>query len=312
MTGFDMSSIHEPLKDLYLIDLDLPRTGFRRFISCWLWRPDDTTILVDPGPRAAYPALRSALQSLGIKKIDVILLTHIHIDHAGGLGLLIQDYPGTRVIAHPKSFAHLADPSRLWEESRKVLGTLADDYGSIEPVPRDLLSFSESTTVNNISVQAIDTPGHAPHHLCFLIGDLLFAGEIAGIHYPLPDTFYLRPATPLGFRLDIFRSSLEKVLTLPAARVCFAHYGYRTDSKPIWTSAMGQLNQWLEIIGAHTRETEEIFSEEMIFEELLEKDPLLSGFPLLPPDIQVRERYFMTNSIRGMRRYLMNLESPLS
>ena len=243
-----MTGIQQFAPDLTLIDLDLPRTGFRKFISSWLVRRDGTTLLIDPGPRAVQETLRKALQFLGVTKIDAVLLTHIHMDHAGGAGCLLQDYPQARMLVHPKSIPHLRDPSRLWESSRLVLGSLADEYGSIEPVAEDRMFFEETTTVNNIRIQAVDTPGHAPHHLCLLIGDTLFAGEIAGIHYPLDETFYLRPATPAGFRLDIFRGSVEKAAALPAARICFGHYGCRTDPAMVMQKASEQLNRWVNII----------------------------------------------------------------
>lgn len=299
-----MENIRECSDDLVLIDLDLAREGFRKFISAWLYRKDGVTLLVDPGPRAVYPTLKASLEKLGIKKIDAILLTHIHIDHAGGAGLLFKDYPDARIVCHPKAFRYLDAPARLWEESQKVLGSLAQDYGSIEPIPAASLTYEENFSVKGLDIIAMDTPGHAPHHLSFVIKDLLIVGEIGGVTYPLSDGFYLRPATPMGFREEIFKSSLEKVIAVPAARICYGHYGYRTDPAAALKKSMAQLNQWLEILGERIGKGMKTLDEDAVFDELLKADPLLADFPRLPADVQVRESYFIHNSIRGMHAFL--------
>lgn len=304
-----MQNIHKQADDLILIDLDLAREGFRRFISAWLYQNENATLLVDPGPRAVYPTLKASLAFLGIKKIDAILLTHIHIDHAGGAGLLFRDFPGAQIICHPKAFRFLDAPGRLWEESQKVLGSLAHDYGEIEPIPASSLSFAEQFAINQVEISALDTPGHAPHHLCFLTGDLLFAGEMAGVTYPLPDDFYLRPATPMGFREEIFKGSLGKLTNLPARRICFGHYGYRTDPTLVIEKSLAQLNRWLDVLQSKIELAETALDEEEIFKELLNIDPLLTGFAKLPLDIQIRERYFIHNSIRGLHAYLKQKRS---
>jgi len=299
-----MPSIHRYEEGLFLIDLDLPREGFRQFISAWLYRRGNATLLVDPGPRSTYPVLRAALKSMGVVSIDAVLLTHIHIDHAGGAGLLLQDYPGTTFFCHPKSFRHLAQPARLWEESRNILRDLADAYGEIVPIPENALFFRESFNTHDTEIRAVDTPGHAPHHLCFQIGSLLFAGEVAGVHYPLSEEFYLRPATPPGVRYDIFLSSIEKVAQLGVSRICFGHYGYRTDPETIWPKATGQLEHWLAEVERLDLQ-DETLSVSRVFDELVKTDPLMSCFPHLPPDIQEREKFFAHNTIRGMRQYLL-------
>jgi glyoxylase-like metal-dependent hydrolase (beta-lactamase superfamily II) len=291
-------------KNLFLIDLDLPREGFRRFISAWLYRQGETTILVDPGPRSTYPVLREELQKMGVNGIDAVLLTHIHIDHAGGAGLLLQDYPRAKVICHPKSFRHLADPSRLWEESQKILGSLAVDYGRIEPVPADVLMFQKTLAIKDMAIQALDTPGHAPHHLCFQIGDILFAGELPGVTYPHPEVNYSRPATLPGGRIDLLRQSIEQAAGLNAAYICYGHYGLRKNCAAIWSAALTQLDLWLTAIQKHEL-AQGKKAEEAVFAWLLDNDPLFCGFSALPPDIQTRERFFVGNSIRGMGRYLM-------
>lgn len=304
-----MGTIHQPVDNLFLIDLDLDRRGFRRFISTWLYLRDESVFLIDPGPQSTYPALRSALETKKIKHIDAALLTHIHIDHAGCAGQLIRDYPQARLICHPKAFRYLTDPARLLEQSRKVLGSLIDDYGPMEPVSEDALSFAEKTVMGNTEIHAVETPGHAPHHLSFLIDNILFAGEMAGVHYPLADTFYLRPATPPVFRYDTFKSSFEKLSALPARLLCFGHYGCRTDPFEILMKAAGQIELWLNGIRdrLHLRDDDSFLRS--VFDDLLAQDPLLAGYPALPSDIRDREWFFIRNSILGMAAYLIDKQT---
>jgi glyoxylase-like metal-dependent hydrolase (beta-lactamase superfamily II) len=298
-------AVHAFGENLDLIDLDLPREGFRTFISSWLYRPGNLTILVDPGPLSTIPALLEALKKEGVDTLDYILLTHIHVDHAGGAGLLLERYPDARVICHPQGIRHMIDPAKLWEGSRKVLGDIALAYGEIIPIPTGNIAYEQRIVRGSLVIEACETPGHASHHLCFLSGEVLFTGEVAGINYPFPDGgLYLRPATPPPFSYEIYRGSLEKASLLGATRLCFGHYGSRTDAGHIFNLALEQLDNWLATVEKHRDERGDLF-EERVFADLIAHDRGVHRYPELPPDIQARERYFSFNSIRGMREYLL-------
>ena len=154
------------LDNLFCIDLDQPTLeGFRKFISAWLYRGNGFTLLVDPGPLSTIPHLRGELRRHGVERIDYVLLTHIHIDHAGGTGALLREFPEARVICHPEGIRHLVAPEKLWQGSRKVLGTLAEAYGEIVPVPQEKIGFEEEIGASGVRVFL--TPGHAQHHCCY-------------------------------------------------------------------------------------------------------------------------------------------------
>ncbi|MDO8723064.1 MAG: MBL fold metallo-hydrolase [Syntrophales bacterium] len=295
-------------ENLYLVDLDQPLEGFRKFISAWIYTPDDLTILVDPGPRSTIPLLLSALKKQEVKKIDYILLTHIHIDHAGGTGLLLKRYPQAQVICHPKAIRHMIAPGRLWESSRKILGDLAEAYGEIAPVPEKSIGYQEHIKAGEIVIAAIPTPGHAAHHLCYQAGEILFAGEVAGVTYPLEEALYLRLATPPALNYEVYRNSLDKAAALPVSRICFGHYGSREDVKNVFATAFVQLDNWLAVVEKRLRAEDEP-SEESIFSELLRNDQGLPHYGDLPYDIQARERYFSLNSIRGILLHISSLPS---
>ncbi|NPA25310.1 MAG: MBL fold metallo-hydrolase, partial [Deltaproteobacteria bacterium] len=122
--------------NLTCIDLDEPRLqGFVKFISAWVYKSEELTFLVDPGPLSTIPHLLGELEKMGVARLDYILLTHIHIDHAGGTGELLKSFPEAQVICHPQGIKHLVNPEKLWQGSLKVLGHVAEIYGEIIPVP---------------------------------------------------------------------------------------------------------------------------------------------------------------------------------
>lgn len=190
-------NIIEIAPGLSLIPLDQDIPGFGSFIGSWLYK-GEKTFLVDVGPAATVPLLIRALESVGVKSLDAILLTHIHIDHAGGIGDLVSRFPDTPVVCHNSGIPHLSDPSRLWKGSVKTLGDVARSYGPIRAVPGALLR--DAAQFHDHGIKCFMTPGHAPHHVSYLIGSYLFAGEAGGCYSELPDgTFCLRPATPPRF-----------------------------------------------------------------------------------------------------------------
>ncbi len=295
-------AIHRPIENLYIVDLDQPLEGFYNFLNSWVYIKDGLTLAVDPGPRSTIPVLAAALKELNVKKLDYILLTHIHIDHAGGAGLLVEHYPEAMVICHPKGIRHMVDPTKLWEGSRKFLGSVAEVYGAIAAVPEKNIGFKNPIEGGGVAINVFETPGHAPSHLCYQMGNMLFLGEVAGINYPLDRGLYLRIATPPPFIYETYRASLEKAASLDVSHVCFGHYGYREDVKNVFDTSLDQLENWMATVERHYRTGSDL-SEEKIYEDLLKNDRGLSLYKTLPSDVQSREKIFSLNSIRGMWDY---------
>jgi len=291
--------IHNISENLFLIDLDLPLPGFRRFISSWVLTADDRAIVIDPGPSATVPVLCDALRELGVKGIDYVLLTHIHLDHAGGCGDLIEKYPETTVLCHPQAVDHLVDPARLWHGSVKVLGDLARTYGEPSPVNREKLCPGCNIQWKGHEIESLETPGHASHHLCFFLDDIVLAGEVAGIRVPSANPAYTRPATPPPFQPEPALGSLSRVIERGPERICYAHYGMMGNAVGMLENAHSQMSLWLEIIEAR-RDRGLSMDEEEILDEILARDPGVRSFHQLEPDIRERERYFMKNDIKGM------------
>ncbi len=293
------------LTRLTCIDLDQPALeGFRQFISSWLYRGDGFTLLVDPGPLSTSPRLRAELRRLGVTRLDYVLLTHIHIDHAGGTGALLEVFPETTVICHPDGVRHLVAPGKLWEGSRKVLGPLADAYGEITRVPAERIRYEE--TVGTTGVHAFLTPGHAQHHCSYLLDDLLFGGEVAGVRCALPGAIFMRPATPPRFILDVALGSLDRMIALAPRAMVFAHHGLVENPLDHLRIARSQLLLWVRGV-AETAQVEASRREEALVAWLLNHDAHYRNVALLPTDIQARERYFLGNTLRGMMEYVDSL-----
>lgn len=293
------------ISQLFCIDLDLPDIeGFRKFISSWLYQDEHFTILVDPGPLSTISHLCSELHRRGVTHIDHVLLTHIHIDHAGGTGALLKEFPAASVICHPDGIRHMVAPEKLWEGSRKVLGPLAEAYGEIVPVPADRIRHEE--TIGTTGIMAHLTPGHAQHHCSYLLDDLLFAGEVAGVRCEVPDGIFMRPATPPRFMLPIALDSIDRMIRIAPRVMVFAHYGLVENGLEHLKIARHQLLLWVRGVAAITVE-ETKKRQQALIEWLLEHDQYYRRVNSLPDDIKVRELYFLGNTLRGMMEYVDNL-----
>lgn len=293
--------------DLFLISLPVAVTGFDNFIGAWVYTGGPVAV-IDVGPASTTGVLLSALDELGVERPDFILLTHIHLDHAGGIGAVATAFPETPVVCHPKGVAHLVDPSRLWQGSVKTLGNLATTYGGIEPVPAEQLLSADN--VDTDGIRAVDTPGHAPHHTCYMIDDLLFAGEAGGVCLPLDGGgFYLRPATPPRFFLETSRESIDRLLALKPSTICYGHLGMLPNAMDMLTAHDRQLQHWCEIIsGQYGRSRKDPEDAKMACVDLLlANDPHLAGFNDLPTAFQARERFFILQSVQGFWGYLESL-----
>lgn len=278
--------------------------GFTKFISAWIFQGDDCTLLVDPGPLSSIPVLLNGLERLGITMLDYILLTHIHIDHAGGTGKLLEHFPEAQVICHPEGIKHLVNPEKLWQGSLKVLGEMAEAYGEIIPVPAASISFSEN--VGDLNIRAILTPGHAQHHLCFSYEDLLFGGEVVGVRSEVDSGIYMRPATPPRFILEVALESIERVMALGPRYLIFAHYGLVEPAMEYLEIGHKQLLLWVEGVKSVAAQGVDEGMENRLFDWLVEHDPVYRRINQLPSAVFARERYFLKNTMNGMLGYLKN------
>lgn len=296
------TKINRISEDLYLITLKPAIAGFDNFIGVWL-KTGKPTFLIDVGPTATTDFLKITLTKLNVKTLDYIFLTHIHIDHAGGIGHLSEYFPETPIICHKAAIPHLSDPTRLWEGSLKTLGDTARAYGVIKPVSEKMLLDAEGFSHN--AIHPIITPGHAPHHVSFITPQCLFAGETCGVHYRFPSgEEYQRPATPPRFFLETSLKSIDLLIEQNPEKICFGHFGMENEAVKRLTAHKEQLVFWRDILQDQLKITdEENFISDSI-ERLIREDPFMNFFHLFDRAEKEREIGFIINSIKGYRGFL--------
>lgn len=226
----DAPDITDLGNDVFQIDTKL--AGYSGITAGYLIR-GSRPCLVETGTAPSAPVVRAALDALGIGPADLatIVVTHIHLDHAGGAGDMAGLYPDAQIVVHERGARHLADPSRLMDSARKVYGDALDSlFGTLAPTPAERIKTVDVTgSIDLGDGRRLDShyaPGHAKHHVGLLdsaSGDL-YVGDAAGVY--LPDTDDLRPATPPpDFDLDQALASVRMFATLAPSRLLFSHYG---------------------------------------------------------------------------------------
>jgi glyoxylase-like metal-dependent hydrolase (beta-lactamase superfamily II) len=239
--------------DVYAIDTYM--SGYDGITAAYLIA-GSAPCLVETGTAASADAVRRALATLHIGADDLatIAVTHIHLDHAGGVGDLAATFPQARVVVHESGARHLADPTRLLDSARRVFGAqVVDDVlGGMSPTDATRLDIVGDSGVIDLGegrrLSAIYSPGHARHHLGFLderTGDL-YVGDAAGLY--VPQTGDVRPATPPpDFDLDLALASLSAFAAREPNRLLFSHFGPVDDVGPTLERSAEELRVWVDI-----------------------------------------------------------------
>jgi glyoxylase-like metal-dependent hydrolase (beta-lactamase superfamily II) len=246
-------------------EIDTLLGGWERVTSGYLVDGDEP-VLVETGSQSSVPALLAALDDLGVAPdaLAHVVVTHIHLDHAGGVGDVARAFPRATVHVHEKGARHLVDPTRLVDSAAMVYGDLLDSlYGRLTPTEADrvhVLEDGEELRVGPDRVlTTIDSPGHAKHHLGLhdSVSGLLFVGDAVGVR--LPDAGILRPATPPpDFDLDQALTSIQKFAARRPTGIALAHYGLVPEADAVLDEATEILTRWAEVAEAAWQEGEDI------------------------------------------------------
>jgi glyoxylase-like metal-dependent hydrolase (beta-lactamase superfamily II) len=237
-----------------VIELDTLLGGWERVTAGYLIE-GDAPVLVETGSQSSVPVLLAQLERLGVGASDLagVVVTHIHLDHAGGVGDVARAFPKATVYVHPKGARHLVDPTRLVDSAARVYGPLLDSlYGRLDPTPAErihVLEDGEAIPVSsNRSLIAVDSPGHAKHHVALhdTLSGVLFAGDAVGVK--LPDAGVLRPSTPPpDFDLTSALVSLQRFAARRPTGLALAHYGLLADPLDVLDEADGTLRRWADV-----------------------------------------------------------------
>jgi hydroxyacylglutathione hydrolase len=194
--------------------------------------------LVDTGTNFSVPGVLEAMAARGIapEQVDWVMLTHVHLDHAGGAGLLMSRFPNARLTVHPRGARHMADPARLVAGTVEVYGEqqARAKYGEIVPVPAHRIVETPdgaSVRLRDREFRFLDTPGHARHHVCIVDGGTghVFAGDTFGLSYRELDDdgrqFIFPSTTPVQFDPPRLHASIERLLALRPGAIHLTHFG---------------------------------------------------------------------------------------
>jgi len=241
----NVASLFEVHPDVWLLDtgqFGAPGQG-----AIYILRGKRAAI-VESGTSLARERVLGALAQLAIPREDVawIFLTHIHLDHAGGAGGLLQELPAAKAVVHERGARHLLEPSRLLASVQAAVRDRFPLYGTMSPIPADRLHVAydgELFAAGGSRIQAVDSPGHAPHHLCYFAeGDrLLFTGDATGLYL----SGKLLPSTaPPSFDLDLSLATLGRLAALRPEKLLYTHFG--TGSPDLLAQYAGLLRSWVE------------------------------------------------------------------
>jgi glyoxylase-like metal-dependent hydrolase (beta-lactamase superfamily II) len=285
--------------------LDLNFQGQAEAIAVYAIPHSDGVALVESGPGSTIPALEKALTRLGygLRDVSHVFLTHIHLDHGGAAGFLSS--LGAQIHVHPNGAPHLLNPEKLIASATRIYGdkmqTLWGDFLPVAAEKLTILQDGDQAPLGGLQVLALDTPGHAEHHLSYFIDGYCFTGDVGGIRisaYP-----YLRlPFVPPELHLEKWHASIAKLQALDVRHVVPTHFGIFDD--PDWHfnaihRVLDDVEGWLARVMPGDPPIEELRSG---FVAWMEEQGRAIGLP-----DEVREAYLLANplgmSADGLQRY---------
>jgi glyoxylase-like metal-dependent hydrolase (beta-lactamase superfamily II) len=292
--------------------IDTIMCGREKATSAYLVEADRPA-LVETGPTTSLTAVLEGLATLGVGADDLahIIVTHIHLDHAGGAGALAPHFPRATIWVHERGTPHLADPSKLVASAARIYGeeTLHQLFGPVEPIPPERLrSLTDGDTVSlgDRRIEVVYTPGHASHHVC-LVDDAtqsIFVGDALGVF--LPDVRILRPATPPPeFDMELAVQSISAVLERRPSRLLFSHFGPADDVTELCRVAAQRIEGWAEIVEQALTETDEVVEVVRILKERTAAEMAVSS-GLTPGEVQDRLEVLSSYEMNalGLMRYV--------
>ena len=254
--------------DIYQIDVQMESKPQR--MSCY-YIDSSEPILIEVGPSNSFPYLISALESIGINNIERTAITHLHLDHVGGIGHLNEKYKENFVYVHELGLKHLPNPERLWRAVSDVYTEewLKKNWGEIKPIPlENIKSLNDGADIKldkNRNLKALYSPGHAKHHYTFYdeYSGTLFMGDTLGLIYPHGD--FVQPnLPPPDFDKKILFESLDNIEKLDLNQLAIAHFGIHKNPYKLIRNAKESINNWIDFINKLPNLSDKKASEELV------------------------------------------------
>ncbi len=238
-----------------VLALDLKFLGIPNAIAAYLIPHKHGAVLVECGPGSTQETLQSALAANGFDPADItdVLLSHIHLDHAGAAGWLAHQ--GAKIHVHGVGAPHMIDPTKLINSAARIYGDMMDTlWGEFLPVPEAQLSVlqdNDEIEIEGLVFKALDTPGHAYHHMAYLFDGCCFSGDVGGVRMYQPGIRHLRiPTPPPEFHIEKWRQSIQRLGTLELDFIAPTHFGIYDDPQQHLaqvTLSLDDIEAWMEI-----------------------------------------------------------------
>jgi glyoxylase-like metal-dependent hydrolase (beta-lactamase superfamily II) len=259
-----------------LVGIDCRMGGLDGIVAAYVVPGENGVAVIETGPATVAATLTEALASMGIGPSDVAYFvgSHIHLDHAGGAGDLVDVFPSATIVVHREGARHMVDPAKLMASAYRVFGPRLDElFGPLRPVPADRLRAVDDGDRLDLgrgrSLEIVYAPGHARHHMGVLDSEtgVLFVGDSMGVY--LPEAGVLRPATPPpDFDLELALKSLERYRSLSPSGLYLTHFGPAPADRDLLAEAAERLVRFGEIVREAMKESEDL---DFITDRLVEK-----------------------------------------
>ena len=304
----DVTKFHN---HIYQIDVFMENKPGR--MSCY-YIDSSNPILIEVGPSNSFPYLISSLESLGINEVNRSAMTHLHLDHIGGIGHLVEKYEKHFVYIHELGLKHLPNPEKLWKAVSDIYTEkwLIENWGEIKPTPIEKIkTLNDNEFIdlgNNRKLKAYHDPGHAKHHYSFYdeTSKTLFIGDTLGLIYP-HGNFVQPNLPPPDFDKELLFNTLEKFENLELNNLALAHFGIHNNPYELISNAKESIEVWIKFI----ENLPETSNQEA---SLLMEQWVRTNYELLGIDKETIDNY--TNNVHfemqvaGIRNYLLKKKNP--
>jgi glyoxylase-like metal-dependent hydrolase (beta-lactamase superfamily II) len=238
------------------VPIDLLHMGTERVIGAYLLETEEGPALFDCGPTSTLEALRAGLRERGVELGDVrhLLLSHIHLDHAGAAGVIVREHPHVQVHVSEVGAPHLIDPSRLETSARRLYGDAFDElWGELVPISQGNVNVVGERV---LGLECFPSPGHASHHVCYLdLDGTLYAGDAAGVRIA-PEQLVYPPTPPPDVDVDAWNSTIDEILRRAPERLALVHFGVFEDVERHLESLRRRLQEWAELVAGGATQDE--------------------------------------------------------
>jgi glyoxylase-like metal-dependent hydrolase (beta-lactamase superfamily II) len=289
----------------FIFVCDLRPASISHFVASYIVKSNKIAV-VEAGPSNSIPNLLSGLREIDVdvEEVDYVFISHIHLDHGGGAGGLLEHLPRAKLVVHANGATHMENPETLWRRSAQALGKVADIYGAPLPVARDRMVVAEEgmrfDLGHGVELTPIETLGHASHHQSYYEKESsgIFVGDAAGIFFP--ESRVVVPITPEPFCFEEALASLAKLKQSKPRLLYYSHYGPADEALEKLHTYSNQLRLWGEVVKTKLKDGAGLLDIE---KAILRQDPFVKNVHASIKNHNILGRGIISQNIQGFISY---------